>query len=71
MTFVIHASCQGDLPGEARTDLVPFPAYEAKSKEEAEFWGLKTMKRWFPEESYSDYKVEVEIINEVLGNTNG
>lgn len=69
-TFLINASCQGDLPDEPRTTLMPFPAYEAKTKEEAEFWGLKTVKYWFPEDHYSDYKVEVEVINEILGSAN-
>ena len=67
-TFIVHASCQGDLPGEGRTVLMPFPAYEAKTKEEAEIYGLKTVKRWFPEESYSDYRIEIEEVkDEVLG----
>jgi len=66
-TFIINASCQGDLPGESRTTLMPFPAYEAKSKEEAELYGLKAIKRWFSEDHYSDYKVEVEVLDEVLG----
>lgn len=66
-TFIVNASCQGDLPGESRTVLEPFMAYEAKTKEEAEAWGLKTIKYWLSEESYSDYRVEVEVIDEVLG----
>lgn len=71
-TFICHASCQGDLSGEYRTVLAPFPAYEAKTKEEAEVWGLRTVKHWFPEDHYSDYKVEVEVINGILGsNDNG
>jgi hypothetical protein len=66
-TFIVNASCQGDLLGESRTILMPFPAYEAKTKEEAEAWGLKTIKFWFPEDHYSNYKIEVEVMDEVLG----
>ena len=69
-TFIVNTSCQGDLPGEERIFLSPFP-YDAETKKEAEERGLKAVKYWYPEDHHSDYKVEVEVINEVLGNTNG